>query len=312
VLESYSPYSLVPRSNPIFERERRGLTWQASDKLPLFSTNGLYLIVAVGVGLYILSGVLAREPVWHSTGRTLPILIGLYLLMQVLVSVAADIYIIVQSINVWQARHQHGEWDIVRLTPVDEEALIHTYRALIQLRVWRVVQIETTLRLALPGVLVFVIALGSWILPILLLVVAAMIFDVSGLGTVALFTALGYFAGQLGVAYLREPIWRLRVISAMSMWSAARFADPTTALLSATASVLGLRLFPLAVLFGIYAVATTLLGLPIGVFASGALAALWIGGFGAILNRASRAFYVRLGDFYARRVIGLLRRGECA
>ena len=43
----------------------------------------------------------------------------------------------------------------------------------------------------------------------------------------ALFAALGYFAGQLGVAYLREPIWRLRVISAMSMWSAARFADPT-------------------------------------------------------------------------------------
>ncbi|MBX3086804.1 MAG: hypothetical protein KF716_34545 [Anaerolineae bacterium] len=312
MLETYSPYSLLTRPNPIFERERRGLTWQPSETLPLFSTTGLYVIAATGVVLFLAAGMLSREPGWNSTGRILPLLMGIYLVMQVVVSFLADLYIIVQGINVWQARHQHGQWDIVRLTPVDEEALIHTYRALIELRVWRVAQIETTLRLALPGVVVFVVALGSWLLPIVLLVIAATIFDVAGLGTVALFTALGYFLGQLGVAYLREPIWRMRIITAMSMWSAARFADPTAALLNASAYALGWRLLPVVALLGIYAVASALLTLPIGTFASGVLTAVWVGGVGFVLNRVSGAMYVRVSEFFARRVIALLRRGECA
>jgi hypothetical protein len=312
LLESYSPFSLLSRPNPIFERERRQLAWSEADTLPLFSTTGLYMIGAAGVTLFVVSNMLSHEPAWNSAGRTIPLLIGVYFLLQVVVSFAADLYIIIQTINLWQGRNQQGQWDIVRLTPVDEEALIHTYRALIQLRVWRSVQIETTLRLALPGVIVFVVALGSWLLPILLLIVAATIFDLSGLGTVALFTALGYFLGQLGIAYLREPIWRLRVITAMSLWSAARFSEPTIALLHAAANALGMRLLPVVVLLGIYAVASVLLTLPIGIFASGVLTALWIGGIGFFLNRISRNAYVYLSELYARRVIGLLRRGECA
>jgi hypothetical protein len=312
VLETYTPYSLLTRPNPIFERERATLRLSpAEERLPHFSFTGLYLIGLVGVAALIGVPWLLRNPRLESLGAWLPLLCAVYLVLQWLVSLGADGYVIVQSINQWQLRQQREHWDVVRLTPVGESAVVHAFRALIELRVWRTVQIETTMRLVLPGLPILAVVLGSWVLPILLALVLVVAFDIGeGLGTVALLVALGYFLGQLGIAYLREPVWRMRTVTALSMWAAARFAEPPLALLSAVCGTLLLRLVPALLLAAVYQIALLLLALPIGDLWAGMAAAAWIGAVGVALTPGARLLHGRLTDVFTQRVIDLLRRGE--
>jgi uncharacterized membrane protein len=312
MLENYTPLSKLSRPNPLFERETRGATPAVPTTFPLI--NPQWGAVQVGVVLLIAGGIVA--PLWRYTiptdhwGAGWPSLLLGYLAIQVPLSLVSDLYILVQTIMLWQSRHQRETLDVVRLTRVDEAALVGTYVAISQMRTWPMVQIETTLRLFFPGVIALALKVGNWTVPVALLVAGIAAYNLTALGTVALVVAIVVFVGQLGLAYLHEPLWRVRYQTALGTWAAARHPDLIAALLVATGLTWVLRVFPAFFLCGVYLVTMWLMALPLGSFWVGAGAALWLGGAAVVITPALRWYYDTLTDLWLRQAVSVLRRGE--
>lgn len=315
MLENYSPLTHFATANPVLAREQRLLAPHLppgfpAASLPAFSPAW---ITVIGVALLAAAAVtpaLVRTFVGEATGPTLPLVILSYLLLQAPISLAADLYALVQTITFWHARREQAVWDTVRLTPVDEATLVQTYAAVSQMRVWQSVQIETTLRMLVPGLLVMALTVGNWMVPVALLVVGIGVYSAAALGTVALVVALAFVALKLGIAYLCEPLWRVQVTTALGIVAASRYADSTAALLIAGGLTLIVRMVPLVVLAGVYTVTLWLLALPIGSFWTGLMSAVWLAGLALVVNPGGRWAHHRVTAWCLHATSTHLRRGE--
>jgi hypothetical protein len=315
VLENYSPLTHLSTANPVLTREQRLLVTSLppgfpAPALPAFSPAWITVIGVALLAAALVTPALLRTFIGEAASPTVPLIILSYLLLHAPISLAADLYALVQTISLWHARREQAVWDTVRLTPVDEATLVQTYAAISQMRVWHSVQVETTLRLLVPGVLVMALTVGSWMVPVALLVVGIGVYSAAALGTVALVVALAFVVLKLGIAYLCEPLWRVQVITALGIFAAARYADPAAALFIAGGLTVVVRVVPLLALLGVYMVTLWLLALPIGSFWAGLASALWLAVLALVVIPGGRWVHRQVSTWCLHATSILLRRGE--
>jgi hypothetical protein len=181
--------------------------------------------------------------------------IGLYVLLTAIVfatliaALAVDLYAVAVTINSIRHEMTVGHWDLLRLTPLSAKTCITAKHGIAQIRVWRVLALEVALRMS--GIVVF-IALGTFA------------YDCWGtcyVGVWPLFAELGrsfqyhpvasavnlILSAVLVAAYITEPLWRMRVITAFGLALSASVRNLTFGALSALALVVALHLAQVAI-----------------------------------------------------------------
>lgn len=148
------------------------------------------------------------------------------------VMLAANAFYILSAVNAVQQEMVRGTWDILRLTRLPANEIAAAKFAVVQVRVWRMVAFELTLRCAvLTLILLPSLQVGA---PL------AITLTITGL----------LLAGM----YALEVWWRMRAVVSVGLLLATRFANPTTAVISAAFSVLVLHVLQAAFLVICYAV----------------------------------------------------------
>jgi len=161
-------------------------------------------------------------------------------------SILANLYYIVVAIQ--SAGHDIGstDWDTVRVTLLSSEDIVQAKYTIGMLRVWRVVVIETGLRMSTAVFLFVVLVFASlWARSIL--------------------NALLYFAAfsMPILVFVLEPFWRTQALASLGVAIAARFNNMTFAFLAGFGAVLALLMSLIAPLWSLgLLVGRTLFTLP--------------------------------------------------
>jgi hypothetical protein len=138
--------------------------------------------------------------------------------------VVSDLYYMLVTISSINRLKASGEWDILRLTNVTPESLLRAKYAVAQTRAWRLLIVETALRLA-AVVLAWEVFLSDMMPGNGLLLVSE-----------ALFLAL------LSAICLIEPLWRMRTLTAFGLAISAQIRDLPLATLGAFGGLLAVRI----------------------------------------------------------------------
>jgi hypothetical protein len=283
MLDQYSPYR--SQRNALFRREiRQFQRLPHPQQMRQIDFRALGWLVAVQVIVFL--AVICALP----GGSIVPlaIIIGL----QIAISVGADFYTLFIAISLWHARRHDELWDALRLTMLDEEELIDTVAALVELRAWRALQIDSTQRVTLTGIAFMMVAGMVCMLPLT--------FNTEHYGSLELIFvqfALIAFALIQGSLYLRAPLWRFRATVMIGFWVAEMMQDVIGAMFAGIAVIVGLRLAVSIGLMGLIALYYTMLG---GGFLLFGLIVLVLAG---VMHPLARQFYARLREVLAGRTI---------
>jgi hypothetical protein len=293
MLESYSPYQLLTLNHPLLTRELAQIGWEHDPlHLAYFSfevSAGLLGLQLVMVGLISCGlGFILMQP----NPRDMPFVVLLLLAMlHIGVSVGADVYTLYTTIQLWQSRSQREHWDALRLTLPTDTALIEMYAGLAELKAWRALYADTTLRFSL-----------SIIMGMAAVAAALLFFQITGVadtgserivvlsGAIALLTALAF-------VYTRAPLWRFRATVMFGLLVAESSHDVISALFAGLAGVVALRLFVIAVLLAVLQLALMWRSVAAGVLVSGLLI-----GVAAGIYWLTRPVYRRLRGWSQRRL----------
>jgi len=247
MLESYSPYQSLTIKHPLLTRELNQIRW-AHDPSHL-----TYFSFEVGAGLLGLQMVMVglvscalSAFVTQTNSADLPFAVLLLLVfLHVGVSVGTDVYTLYNAIQLWQSRSHREHWDALRLTIPTDNALIEMYAGLAELKAWRALYADTTLRFSLS------ILMGMTAAAVVLV-----FFQITGIAdttTERVSTLIGIIAVLIAFAftYARAPLWRFRATVMFGLLVAESSHDLTAALFAGLAGVLALRLIVIAVMLAV-------------------------------------------------------------
>ncbi|MFN8421375.1 MAG: hypothetical protein U0528_19350 [Anaerolineae bacterium] len=303
MLENYSPLSLITRSNAIFDRELPRITTNFQRSVISGELTALAGILQIALMLFIPLLYRVVDPQIPQ----IAVALAAPLALQLLLSLILDIHGCLTAISLWQNFYRQERWDAVRLTALAEDDVVQAFYALAQVKLWTATRFESSLRLVLPGLL---LTLGSVCsLPIGLIVGLVAISDFGSFGNAILFAALCGFMFSFGLTYVREPVWRLRLVTALALWSAARINGVSAALL-AGAGVLLLRLVQFSAVYLIYLGALWLSAAPVGNFAVGVVLGVYFALLAVLLNPVMRLFHGYLSRWLIAQTTQFIRRGE--
>ena len=293
MLEVYSPYQLFTLTHPLLTRELARLGW---DHDP---SHLAYFSFEVGAGLLglqmVMVGLISCGLGWlfvQTTSANVPFVVMLLLaLLHIGVSIATDVYALFNAIQLWQSRRQGEHWDALRLTLPTDTTLIEMYAGLAELKAWRALSADTTLRFSL-SILMGMSAAAAMLVFFQITGIADTTTErVSALiGGIALLTAFTF-------VYTRAPLWRFRTTVMFGLLVAESSRDLNTALFAGLAGVLALRLIVIAAMLTVLQIVlighTWVNGLLVGGLLIGvAAAAYWL----------TRPAYMRLRSWLQQRL----------
>lgn len=213
------PHTLIQNPNPVFDRYLRHMGWPATPQdIKRFALG--VIVGANGLGL-----------VWWLLNRQALVIV---LVIAVAVTLLADLYYVVLTVNTLNRQFVSGEWEVLQLTPLPVEDIFAANYAAIQIRAWRMLIIEIACR-SVPGVLAVAWAVAEY----------------RRMGNIYMINSysamLGYVLPPFAL-FLVEPLWRMRVITTVSMAIAAQIRNWTFGLLAAFGATLLIHLLPLLVM----------------------------------------------------------------
>ncbi len=218
-------------NNPVFHYELRRLRWPRAHSIRWLQgyIRRISFVVPLILGLLAggLSLVASRFAFWF----IFPVVA-----ICVLVTLAADMYYVLITINSISRQIESGHWEMLRVTTLDERQIIAAQYAVAQIRAWRVAAGEVGLRTFL-GITVLVsvgyyqIAYGSryW-------------------DTLDSALSIASLVGVI-IVFIAEPIWRMQTISAIALAVSASGSNIATAALTAFGSVMGLHIVEVSLIW---------------------------------------------------------------
>ncbi|MDW8300168.1 MAG: hypothetical protein RML95_12620, partial [Anaerolineae bacterium] len=142
------------------------------------------------------------------------------------VMLAANVFYVLEAVNVIQQETTRGTWDLLRLSRLTPREIAAAKYIVVQLRVWRVVALEFALRAA--------------VLTLIALPVVR-----TGLSLALTLTVTGVFLASL---YLLEVWWRMRAVIGIGLFLALVLPKPINAVIAAALSMIGLHVAQLGIL----------------------------------------------------------------
>ncbi len=138
------------------------------------------------------------------------------------------------------AEMRSGQWDLLRLTALKPQAILDAKYNGAQLRTWRILMVEISLRLFT----VLLLALPTSIQAI----AEVMVRFPEGFLVMCLLT---FVLSGVAVFYVREPWWRMRAVVALSLAISASVRQESYAVLAALSALIAIHLAQAALLVGI-------------------------------------------------------------
>lgn len=166
--------------------------------------------------------------------------VGWSILAAIGVMLTADVAYVFTTVTHLGAEMRSGQWDLLRLTALKAEAILDAKYNGAQLRTWRILMVEISLRL-FTVLLIALLALMQAITHIMLrfpdgiLTICLLVFVLSG----------------VSVVYIREPWWRMRAVVALSLAISASIRQESYAVLAALSALIAIRLTQAALLVGV-------------------------------------------------------------
>lgn len=252
MLERWMPFGTFQAANPVFRFGVRRLRFGRSAETLNRRSRALILRVSalvlalwllLVIGEYLSMSCARVEPVFCyyplvSVSRTFAI--GLALL-SIGCDVLLDFVCILAGYNTMRMDSDAVHWDLLRLTPMHLEAIINAQHAVAQTRAWLVSVLVVALRI---DVLILVLV-TAFALPFIFL---RNLGDVIGFGYDFLWLSVVTALVLTAFISVIEPLWRMRAMTALGIGLAARFREPTMAILAAAGNVVGLWIVELIVL----------------------------------------------------------------
>ncbi|MCE7948829.1 MAG: hypothetical protein DYG88_15510 [Chloroflexi bacterium CFX4] len=223
--------------NPIWEVELRRLQG-GLQLLQRFGVRALSAAIAAALGISAFTGIQ-----WQLLGQLHLNIVGWSILGAIGLMLAADVAHVFTTVTHLGAEMRSGQWDLLRLTALKPQAILDAKYNSAQLRTWRILMLEISLRLfttLLIGV------------PTLFVTITDILRFTNFVDSNLLMICFVLFV-QLGIAviYVREPWWRMRAIVAVSLAISASVRQEGYAVLAALGMLLAIRIIQVALVIGI-------------------------------------------------------------
>ncbi len=207
-LERAMPYTAVSADNPLFRYEVRRIRWgQSAWQLMGYSLAAWWFIPFLMASLWVLLLDDYSNPrLDHARDQYIVLL----LLCGVGANFILDMVSLTAALSGVASERRAGRWDALRLTNLCPEQFVSAKHAAAEIRAWRIMALVVSLRLSLVAFLMIRIEL----LP-------------------TLFLLLGYCA-----AYVLEPIYRMRALTALGIAISTRIQNMAYALLASSVAIL--------------------------------------------------------------------------
>ena len=236
--DNYSPLDLLKRpfSSPIFKYEVKQLRWSPEFE-DVRSADWVFTWKVFGFQIALVIVLVGLRPYWTLANALLfavmPIIV---LLGPFIFTVIVDFRTVLVSISFWHAHTYANGLDLLRLTMHTDTDLLNMLRAIAELTVWRGMRWEMALRgfVAIGGIAGIV------------LYALEPVARFSNFINFWAITLIPLWIIRMSMLYLREPLWRMRTLVALSIAVAAYIPDTNAALLVASALALCLKVMQLA------------------------------------------------------------------
>lgn len=301
LLDNYSPLDLLKRPLTVFNYEVNRMRWQP--ELPDPRKKDMARVWEVLRWLIALS--ILSFPLVSAFGTMISVLIiGIIVLGPWVASVIADLYTVSNAVMFWRTRAQIETLDVLRLTMPNDEAMLDSLRGATELMAWRGMRWETALRAFLPlcgfvacaaGGIALVASLGQTGSP------REMVRFVLGLCLIAWLVRLFF-------VYVREPLWRMRTLVAMSILIASRTQDTNSGILVASGIAMLLKVVQLTVYVFLIIGTVSLFGFDR--WDRELESAVWLGAGCLVVPGSVRIAYQRLHRWFTRETIRVMQGAE--
>jgi hypothetical protein len=219
--------------NPIWEIELKHLSG-GLQILRRFGVRALSAAVAAAFGISAFTGLQ-----WYSLGQLHLNIVVWSVLGAIGLMLAADVAHVFTTVIHLGAEMRSGQWDLLRLTALKPQAILDAKYSGAQLRTWRILMIEISLRL----------------FTMLLIAVPTFCFAITDMlrfSETFLIVCFAVFIQLcIAVIYVHEPWWRMRAIVALSLAISANVRQEAYAVLAALGVLLAIRLVQVALLIGV-------------------------------------------------------------
>lgn len=245
MLANWMPHTSLEAHSPIFRYGVRRIRWGSTTAALTRYTLVAGAIIFVSMFLLWLLVVLLQLPLvencrvssgYYCEGHvreTGAVILAIYFFASVAGGFLADFACLFAAMNSIRGRFYSNHWDLLRLTPMREEAIVDAEHAIVQVRAWRAMALVVGARISV------IVMLGVHLVGVALLL-GEPVDPVSWLGFdpgiwVVIFGLL-LFTG----VYIVEAYWRMRAVTAVGLWLTARFRSMMTTALAGLGALLGL------------------------------------------------------------------------
>ena len=215
MLKRFSPYRTAPTDHPLFNFELRRIRWgDSAEALRRGSWKTFRRMIALTFVAWIVLMLLhyrgrMGSSFWYYDGSALAWLV----LGSLGANLILDGWCMRASVSGISGDVVGGRWDLLRLTLLDEQAILDSKLTIARIRAWRVAMAVVALRFGVVALLVF----QSGVLPLF-----------AGRRYTSIFSTFtennlienGFIWSALfltGFVYIIEPIWRLRLQTAVGL-----------------------------------------------------------------------------------------------
>jgi hypothetical protein len=234
---------LLRRPLTIFNYEIKRMRWKADLPNPRRQDMARiwqvlrWLILTILIGVVI--GRINRPAAWSiASAWAFVVLLGPWI-----VGLIADLYTVSNVVMFWRSRAREEELDILRLTMPNDEVLLDNMRAAAEVAVWGGMRWETALRSFLP-LCGFIVCAGVGIVLIFSYGQTRVPREMPQL---AFGLSMILWLVRLFFLYVREPLWRMRTLVALSIAVASRTREGNSGVLIASGIAACLKVVQIAV-----------------------------------------------------------------
>lgn len=230
-----APVDQMTAHDPVFRYETRHLRDRATPHgLRLYMVRWLVIVGAVLGALWVLN--LLPTSNWYVVSTSMSHA-GWIFFASIAANLLLDLVCIIVGLNTVNRDIIDGRWDLLRLTPLSAEQIFAAKHAVVQIRAWRMTSVIFAMRFTsvLIVLITFFFIADSRGKTGFALVLDGLHNDVATL--ITLFGTLPLFA----FFYLIEPFWRMRAMTAVSVW-VSRHTNVVAALTEGFGWIVGLAI----------------------------------------------------------------------
>lgn len=235
--DNYTP-ATSSTLDPIFEREFVKLSW-TPDLATLRREDWAFAWMISAASIMVLFVMVPCSIGIPTFGQGIVSAIAIFaLLAPIAATVGADLYMTAVVAMYWHSRTRGETLDVLRLAAPDDFTFLTAYQRVAEIMTWRAMRLEMGVRAVIPAGLLL---LGIFTIPALVLETARAL-RTNELDLLANVYGLVGIILSVALLYLREPLWRMRVMVALTLGIASRVRETNAAILLAGGAALALKL----------------------------------------------------------------------